>query len=48
MFKCLYFPSLWPRSAQIRIRGLELHDPDHTSPTLYSDLLSDPTFLKYR
>ena len=33
---------------QARIRGLELHDPDHTAPELYSRLLSDKQLLARR
>ena len=32
---------------QIRIRSLELHDPDHTDASLHSALLSNPEFLRH-
>jgi hypothetical protein len=30
---------------QARLRGLELHDPDRTLSSLFSNLLSDPQLL---
>jgi hypothetical protein len=51
MFLCMPFNerrslNLDHACMQARIRGLELHDPDHTDQACYSKLLSDPQFLR--